>query len=283
MRVRRRVLGLVLLVLGSMTGGTADAQFTKGDVGTAIHPCAQQQGGTQTGGSFFQTCISNHGNVVTYNFGVPGTFGHCCVGNSIFREGYFVFFNEDAVGFQCWWDNGESQFVGGGGRTWVDNFAGLTSPANYRVTRSHDQGLWSLEQNFGVDEFSKIQKIVMLIRNQAPFEITGVRMGRYGDIDASQNTTNVVLNSDINTSVIAVEENGGTTGSGLELFPRSYRAEPRTAVEKSVNWSLESCTPATPETASPTVPGDYAIWGWNELGRIFAGGSKLVVFEYRAV
>lgn len=284
------------MVSAGLMGGVASAQQDTSDTAPASATCAQVQGGVQTQGSFFRTCISTHGNVVDYTFGCPlgaNTFfnGNCpnTVGESFpgNQEGYFVYHNEDAPGFRCFWDTGPSEHP-----NWV-SFTPTVSGGNYKVIRRNDIQTWELEQNFGVNEFSKLQKIVMVYRNLGTTSDTGVRVGRYANLDAeSSSTDDVFVESDIDTGVTGFDtDSPDGAGSGVTIFPRSYRATPKTAVETFDSWAgVTSSNPSWDEPCSPqavvTTPspvGDFVAWAWYELGTVTAGNTKLVVYEYRAV
>jgi hypothetical protein len=222
--------------------------------GQAHHACNITVKTAGSGPTFFNVCVSTHGNVAV--FATPT--------NHIFDEGYAVCRNQFTPELTLYFDYDNADSGWGPAST--------TDLTPVTIVRTTTDGVFTLTQKFAVDTVEMDLTITMTLKNNTAVTQTSIALMRGGDFDAGGSTSNMFTWS--LDSVVALTFAGG----GLSLTATSFATAHAAAVPPSSASGTRDCSTLT---LAPPITGDHGGRVIYFLGDIGAGMSKTVKVTYR--
>ena len=245
------------------TSAVPDVPKPGTDGGQEVGGCLQSGAGL----SYFQTCISNTGNV--YQMVSPaGTL------DNIASEGYALC---SSSGTYVSWGFGLSNSAELG-------FLAPTTATTSSNVRMTSDGRFRVSQTFLRDTVEKELIITMTVRNMLTVPVTGVYLSRFVDPDIQGATGDYAV--DTLSSVFIFDPDTGNRGVLLSaltyVVPGGQVVSSRSEGISTFNPLTGGCTGGSPP--GPAFGGTAGDWTGRVtyyLGTLNAGASKIVKFVYR--
>jgi hypothetical protein len=213
------------------------------------------------GATFFSTCVSDHGNMVSLKY--PAGFEHVNV--APVYEAYSICHGPTS---NIWYYDWASFEAGFGPPIVID-------PAPFPVTirRTTLDGMVILDQKFAVNKTRREMLITMTIRNNSGAPLENVLVARNVDADMDLDALDDVFDR-------GLDQTWAREARSLVLSAQSVGIPHATAVPIGIGSG--PCSSTTVPT--PALPGnDYHMRIWYDLGTIGVGKAKTVVFRYNGV
>jgi hypothetical protein len=240
-------------------------------------------GGGATG---FTVCLSDHGNVVQWT--TPAGVEH-----SIKNDGYVLCSLGGRVPVVHGWDAGISTEDGFGPPVIDQPNGANTLPLV--ITRTTDDGVFSLEQSFARDTTEKDLTITMAVKNLSPTTRSRVQLGRYFGMSPNHQTNSPNNASTTSDSVFLWDDpnqpfvDAPGLVYGVMLTALSYGTQHRPVVEDHDDWNPQDDDgPQRGKSCSPINFGGPRIDLLDlrgrityELGSLASGQSRRVRYLYR--
>jgi hypothetical protein len=205
-------------------------------------------------GAFLGWCLSDHGNVVTFQ--APSGSTHLAS-----REGYAVCSSSGVHGY----DRGDLE------QGWNDPVLIGTSPLV--IERDTSDGIFRFRQKFTQQKPEKEVNVKMYLTNLSSSTVSDITIVRYYDAntDGSASDNQWLAGSD---GIIS----RGPSGHLFTMTDQIFNVRHLAAVEAAGSWSYTDCTPTA--VATP-VTGDHVGWMRYFIPTLGPHATKAVHLIYR--
>ncbi|NND03276.1 MAG: hypothetical protein HKN91_10855 [Acidimicrobiia bacterium] len=212
-----------------------------------------------TGIAAFNWCYSDDGNIVM----IEHSAGLEHVGNGTITEGWCVSANHVQRGVTY-------------GSQANTNLETPTYPGINKVVHKTVDGDLQIEQKFRENYRNRRITVTMKVKNLSDEPLTNVYLARFIDADLSNTTGGDVWTS--NSRSVSVSEPGS---SQLDLVPRTTKYNANSLIYSSFLPDLDQdCYSAAADTTLEASASDRSMGVFYQLGTIFPGESKAVIFDY---